>query len=129
VAAKPGASRAGLAPTQRPAPPPVDARLRPWYDRCKSDHDRLATIAGQHSTSYALRAYTARLDGLRDLVNRQEVAIASLQQLVAELSVRLSQVAWQPPLTHAEQGKLPESVKGSPPTKAGSRPAAAVSGR
>jgi hypothetical protein len=119
------ASRKGLTPAQRPAAAPVDPRLRPWYDRCKGDHDRLATLSGQHSTTYALRAYTARLDGLRDLVNRQGQLIAALADELADVRSRLSQIPWQPTLPAPDQGKLPESVPGVRSSKAGSKPAAA----
>lgn len=120
------ASRKGLAPAQRPAQPPVDPRLRPWYDRCRHDHDRLATIAGHASTTYALKALTAQLEAVRTRVAKQEQLVAALAAELAEARSQLATITWQPALPLADQGKLPESVPGVRPTKAGSKPAAAV---
>lgn len=120
------ASRKGLAPAQRPVQPPVDPRLRPWYERCRSDSVRLATVAGQHSTTYALKALNGRVDATALRVAKLEQLVAALATELADARARLATIPWQPPLIPPEQAKLPESRPRVPGTKSGAKPVAAV---
>lgn len=105
---------------------PVDPRLRPWWDRCKADHDRLVTIAGQHSTTYALKAEHARVDGLSRRTAQLEALVKALAEELAAVRAELTSSTWQPALMPSEQPKLPESAPGVATTKRGSKPAAAL---
>lgn len=125
MTAKPrAASRAGLAPAQRPAPPPVDPRLRPWYERCKNDHDRLATIASHGATAHAVRLQYEES-------KRVELALSALHAQVQLLTERVQSMAsvvesgtWQPQLALPDLPKLPDRAATLPVRKRGSKPAA-----
>jgi hypothetical protein len=119
------ASRAGLAPAQRAAPPPVDPRLKPWYDRCKSDHDRLATIQGQHVTVYQARLAYDQTRALLTQYRALAIEYAALHAAVVELRTALKDTDIQLALPLPELRKLPEPPAEPVPTKRGSKPAAA----
>lgn len=120
------ASRAGLAPAQRPTPPPVDPRLRPWYDRCKGDHDRLATIQGQHVTVYQAKLAYDQTRQLRTLYNALALDYAALHAAVVEIREALRDTDIQLALPLPELRKLPDLISEPLPTKRGVKATAAV---
>ena len=119
------ASRAGLAPAQRPTPPPVDPRLRPWYDRCKSDHDRLATIQGQHVTVYQAKLAYQQTRQLLDAYRALAADYTALQLAVRELRGALRDTDIQLTLPLPELRELPEPLHELAPAKRGVKPPAA----
>jgi hypothetical protein len=123
VAAPSKASRAGLAPAQRPTPPPVDPRLRPWYERCKSDHDRLGTIQGQHITTYQAKMQYEESKRVAAALAAQDAVVRQLLAVVAELREIVGAGVWQGPLTLPDLPKLPERAAAIPTRKRGVKPA------
>jgi hypothetical protein len=120
------ASRAGLAPAQRAVPQPVDPRLRPWYERCKSDHDRLATIQGQHVTVYQARLAYDQTRQLLTCYRALAIEYGELHAAVTELRQALRDTDIQLALPLPELRKLAEIPTEPVPTKRGSKPPTAV---
>lgn len=116
------ASRAGLAPQQRPTPPPVDPRLRPWYDRCKGDHDRLATIQGQHVTVYQARLAYDQTRALLTAYRALAVQYAELHAVLTEVRTVLRETDIQLALPLPDLVKLPEVPTEPTATKRGVKP-------
>lgn len=120
------ARRAGLAPAQRTTPPPVDPRLRPWYDRCKSDHDRLGTIQGQHVTTYQARLAYDQTRHLLTAYRALALDYAALHAAVTEVREALRDTDLQLSLPLPELRKLPDVPAEPLPRKRGSRAAASL---
>lgn len=119
------ASRAGLAPAQRPTPPPVDPRLRPWWERCKADHDRLATIQGQHVTTYQAKLAYEQTRALLTQYRALVLDYAALWAVVDEVRRELASSDIQLALPLPELRKFPEVQHELAPSKRGVKPAAA----
>lgn len=125
--AKPrAASRVGLAPVTSPTPPPVDPRLRPWWERCKKDHDRLSEIQGQHVTAYQARLQYEQMRQLLEAYRLLASDYAALRSAVVEVRAALANTDLQLALPLPELRKLPEEVSSVLPSKRGVKAAAAV---
>lgn len=119
------ASRAGLAPAQRPTPPPVDPRLKPWWSRCKADHERLATIASHAATAYQVKLQYEESKRVEVHLAALHAQVEALTERVGELMAIVNTGVWQPQLALPDLGKLPERRATLPTRKRGAKPAAA----
>jgi len=113
-------------PAQRPTPPPVDPRLRPWYERCKTDHDRLATIQVSSQTIYQAKLQYAQISQLVTSYRALAAAYEELHAVTAELRQVLRDTDIQLALPLPDLVKLPEVPHQVATGKRGSKPAAAV---
>lgn len=119
------ASRAGLAPVSKPEPPPLDVRLRPWYLRCKADHDRLATVQTSAQTSYQAKLQYAQISQLITAYRALSGAYAELHAAAVELRQVLRDSDIQLALPLPELAELPEIPHQVTQAKRGSKRAAA----
>lgn len=110
---------------QRNTQPPVDQRLKPWYDRCKVDHERLATIADQHSTRHQVKLQYEESRRVATALATLHEQVDALTKSVQALQAIVDSGVWQPQLCPPDLGKLPERSAVLPARKRGSKAAAA----
>lgn len=122
----PAAARRGLAPDRKPQPDPLDPRLRPWWERCKQDSERLAKLQGERVTTYQAKLQYQQTRQLLEAYRLLASDYAALLAAVTEVRAALRDTDIQLALPLPELRELPEPVHELAPTKRGSKAAAAL---